>query len=167
MAVAQLSARFRNLRLTKSATMGGEEGPRQRLAHLMEQRRRALGLSVRAAAQAAGIDRATWTSAEAGTRQTAEYNYAGIEKALSWQSGSIDAILDGRDPTPVPVREKAPEPPSRGRRTDYISRWEEDIVAEIYASPVLTDQQKEDLAARARAKAAESRVIEDRLRRTA
>lgn len=50
---------------------------------------------------------------------------------------------------------------------DHIGAWEESILNEIWASQVLTDAQKEEMTARARAKAAEARVIEDRLRRTA
>lgn len=72
---------------------------RSRLAELMQARRRELRLSARAAAQLAGIDRNTWSSAEAASRRTAEYHYAGIERALQWAPGSVDAILAGGDPT--------------------------------------------------------------------
>lgn len=77
-----------------------DEPHRERLARCVQDRRRELRLSVRAAAQLAGIDRATWSSAEAATRRTAEYHYAGIENALQWAPGSIDAILSGGAPTP-------------------------------------------------------------------
>jgi transcriptional regulator with XRE-family HTH domain len=62
-------------------------------------RRKELGLSVRAAAEAAQVDRNTWSSAENGTRRLAEYNYAGVERTLRWEPGSIDAILAGDEPT--------------------------------------------------------------------
>jgi hypothetical protein len=77
-----------------------DETPRERLANAMADRRRELRLSVRAAAQRAGVDRATWTSAEAATRRIAEYNYAGIEAALDWEPGSVDQVLAGGTPTP-------------------------------------------------------------------
>lgn len=77
-----------------------DESSRRRLANAMADRRRELRLSVRAAAQRAGIDRATWTAAEAATRRIAEYNYAGVEAALDWEPGSVDQILAGRPPTP-------------------------------------------------------------------
>ncbi|MDM4722792.1 helix-turn-helix transcriptional regulator [Micromonospora sp. WMMA1363] len=78
---------------------------RDRLASLVRSRRMELGLSVSKAAQAAGIDRATWTYLENGSRRTAEFNYAGIERALQWKAGSIGGVLGGRQPELA-----APEP---------------------------------------------------------
>ncbi len=72
---------------------------RARLAEAVERRRKMLGLSISAAARAAGIDRATWTGTERGTRRTEEYNFAAIERALGWAPGSVDAILSGGAPT--------------------------------------------------------------------
>lgn len=74
---------------------------RERLARYIQDRRRELRLSVRAAAMVAGIDRGTWSSAENAERRTAEYHYAGIETALQWAPGSIDAILSGGEPADV------------------------------------------------------------------
>lgn len=76
-----------------------EEEPRDRLARHVRERRIQLRLSARAASAKAGVDRATWASMEKGTRRTAEYQYTGIEYALDWTLGSIDAILDGGEPT--------------------------------------------------------------------
>jgi hypothetical protein len=76
---------------------------RERLATAMLDRRRALRLSIRAAAQRAGVDRATWTSAENAIRQLAEYNYAGVEAALEWEPGSVEAVLAGDTATPRPA----------------------------------------------------------------
>ena len=95
-----------NLRLDSTAFYC-EDGPvtdadeRQRLAALIKQRRRKQGLSLSAAAEAAGIDRATWTSAETGRRKTYEHLYAAIERALLWAPGSIETVLAGGDPLPV------------------------------------------------------------------
>jgi hypothetical protein len=78
---------------------GGD--PRERLARMIRDRRlKDLKISVRTAATRAGIDRGTWASAESGERRTAEVNLAGIEEALEWEPGSIDAILAGGEPTP-------------------------------------------------------------------
>jgi transcriptional regulator with XRE-family HTH domain len=77
-----------------------EQGQRERLAQMIRVRRLELGLSATKAAQAAGIDRATWSNAETGTRRTLEHNHVGIERALSWRPGSIEAILAGGEPTP-------------------------------------------------------------------
>lgn len=74
---------------------------RQRLADHVKNRRLSLSLSVRAAAERAGMARNTWTSLEDSTRRTAETAYAGIERALAWETGSVRAILDGGEPTPA------------------------------------------------------------------
>ena len=50
---------------------------------------------------------------------------------------------------------------------DYISDWEDALINEIWSNDKLPVEVKEELTARTRAKAAEARVIEDRLRRTA
>lgn len=61
-------------------------------------RRQELGLSIRAAAKAAVVDRATWTALEEGTRTTQDRHYAGIEQALQWPTGTIQAIVSGEHP---------------------------------------------------------------------
>lgn len=68
---------------------------RARLAAAVGARRIELGLSVREAAKRAGVDRDTWTAIEEGTRNTRADKYAGIEQALMWVRGSIEAILGG------------------------------------------------------------------------
>jgi hypothetical protein len=77
---------------------------RARLGQLIEQRRKTLGLSLSAAARAAGINRATWVGTERVTRRTAEYNYVAIERVLGWAAGSVDAILAGSEPAAVQGR---------------------------------------------------------------
>jgi hypothetical protein len=57
-------------------------------------RRKKLGLSVRAAANDAGIDRATWTALEAGTRTIQDRHHAAIEGVLQWQPGAIATYLE-------------------------------------------------------------------------
>ncbi|WP_194821263.1 helix-turn-helix domain-containing protein [Micromonospora sp. S-DT3-3-22] len=79
-----------------------ERGGQDQLGQRVRSRRLELGLSARAAAQAAGIDRNTWSYLENGTRRTAEFNYAGVERALRWAPGSISAILGGGEPTVLP-----------------------------------------------------------------
>lgn len=93
--------------------MDAAEAPRDRLRRLVAARRRERQLSVSAAAKAAGIARGTWIALEDGSRETEAYNYAGIERALGWVFGSIDAILAGVDPTPVTTEEAPTEPPPR------------------------------------------------------
>lgn len=69
-----------------------------RLAEAIRDRRKALGLSVSAAAQAGDMNRETWTNAEGAKRQLSEHRWAGVERALHWTPGSIDDILAGGDP---------------------------------------------------------------------
>lgn len=71
---------------------------RERLGRLMQERRKVLRLSVRRAAQLAGLDRDTWAAAEEVRRRLSEFNYAGVEAALEWTPGSVDDILAGREP---------------------------------------------------------------------
>lgn len=78
------------------------EPNRERLGHAIESRRKAMGLSLSAAARLAGVDRATWTGSERGTRQTETYNYASIERALKWVPGSVETVLAGGDPIELP-----------------------------------------------------------------
>lgn len=75
---------------------------RQRLGALARARRRQLGLTIVAAAAAAGVSRGTWEALEEASRRTRDAGYAGIERALRWRHGSIEAILHGGDPTPLP-----------------------------------------------------------------
>lgn len=82
---------------------------RERLGQLVSDRRRTLGLSLSAAARAAGLDRATWTGMERGTRRTEEYNYASIKRALKWDTGSVDRILAGGGPVPQDPARPVPQ----------------------------------------------------------
>lgn len=80
------------------------------LARFVQARRLELGLSVRAAADGAGINRATWATIEEGSSRLQKHRWARIERALSWTPGSIQAVIDGGQPTPLKVE--------RGSRTD-------------------------------------------------
>lgn len=74
----------------------------QGLAKLIQRRRLDLGLSVRQAAETAGIARNTWASAEDGSRQTSDTNFAAIERALRWTPGSISQVKAGGAPNELP-----------------------------------------------------------------
>jgi DNA-binding XRE family transcriptional regulator len=89
-----------------------EEEPRSRLARLIQTRRRELRLSERQAAADAGVARNTWASAEEGVKQLAEKSIAGIEAALRWAPGSIDRILAGGNPAPLPDQAPASAAPA-------------------------------------------------------
>lgn len=108
--MSHLSTRLYRVLLTSSGVVGEPESSRERLGELASRRRRELGLSVSAAARAAHIDRATWAGMERSGRRTEAYNYAGIERALAWEPGSVDQILAGGEPTPVSRRPATQEP---------------------------------------------------------
>jgi transcriptional regulator with XRE-family HTH domain len=77
---------------------------RARLGEHVRRRRVALGLSVARAARQAGINRATWAAVEDNSRETEPYNYGLIERALDWTEGSIEAILDGGEPSLIKAK---------------------------------------------------------------
>jgi transcriptional regulator with XRE-family HTH domain len=79
--------------------MAETDAGRARLAAQVQARRRQRGLSLRAAAAAAGIDRDTWSSLEEGRRETQDSKFAGIERALGWPTGEIARILDDHQAT--------------------------------------------------------------------
>lgn len=88
--------------------MSSETAP-ERLGRLVRLRRQQLTWSVRAAANAAGIDRATWTSLEAGTRNVQDRFHRAIEDTLQWPAGSIAAYLkDGATPGASTVNDSPP-----------------------------------------------------------
>lgn len=74
-----------------------------RLAELVRERRSTLGLSVRAAAAKASINRATWTAVELQETRLSRHLWAAVEQALRWSPGSIERILEGHPPATPPV----------------------------------------------------------------
>jgi transcriptional regulator with XRE-family HTH domain len=143
-----------------------DEG-RQRLGRTIRAARTDANLTANEAASHAGMSPTTWGRIERGDDISVRpATYAAIERVLGWEMGSIGLVLEGG----APVR--AAGGPSRRSTAsvpvDHIAIWEEEIINEIWTQhPELNDDQREELTARARAKAAELRVIEDRLRRTA
>jgi hypothetical protein len=86
------------------APTSGREPARARLAELMDQRRRELQpkLTWDQVALKAGIHRETLRQIRNGTSTDIRpLSAAGIEDALGWKHGSIDAILAGGEPTPI------------------------------------------------------------------
>lgn len=78
-----------------------DERGRERLGRRVLARRKELGLSLREASRRAGVMRATWTGLEQGSRRTADYNFAAMERALDWSNGSMESIVRGGEPTPI------------------------------------------------------------------
>lgn len=80
------------------------------------------------------MDRNTWSYLEDGSRRTAEFKYAGIERALRWEPGSVTAILAGGDPTSV------------GPSTPAVEEDDEEIQL-VRTDPRLTDDMRERIIA--------------------
>src|SRR5690606_39965041 len=94
--------------------------PHERLAQAIEARRGELGLSLREVAERAGITGETLRAVRRGSNEPSQLTKRGIERALRWAPGSVDAILAGGDPTPpgphahtraVPLTTTRPPPP--------------------------------------------------------
>jgi transcriptional regulator with XRE-family HTH domain len=81
---------------------------REFLGETVQERRLDLGLSKEEAARRGGLSVKTWTSVETG-QKVRPTTYVGVEDALEWKRGSVSAVLDGGDATPLdPPAEDAP-----------------------------------------------------------
>ena len=67
----------------------------------MMARREQLAMSQNKAAKAFGGSRTTWINWEKDEVQPERFNYVRIETTLRWQPGSVKAILEGGEPTPI------------------------------------------------------------------
>ncbi len=75
--------------------------PQRRLGNHVRERRLVLGLSTQKAADQASVSRQTWINIENGARRTNAANHAALERTLRWRPGSVAAVLNGDDPTPL------------------------------------------------------------------
>jgi transcriptional regulator with XRE-family HTH domain len=67
----------------------------------MEERRQALGMTWAEVASEAKITVETLRAIRRGNNQPSTLTKRGLERALQWQTGSIQAVLAGGDPSPV------------------------------------------------------------------
>ena len=98
--------------------MPARSAARQRLADLMESRRLDLGLTWREVAEAGNISYEVIRAIRHGNGQIRPLSKRGIEVGLKWEPGSVQAVLDGRDPVPlanatgsIELAPPVPEPP--------------------------------------------------------
>lgn len=92
--------------------------PYDRLDAAMGRRRLDVGLKTwRDLAVAAGISYETLRATRKGEGQPADATIYGLERALRWKTGSIGAILTGRQPTPLPNTSPA-SPAADGQETE-------------------------------------------------
>lgn len=73
---------------------------RERLAQHMDDRRLALDLRWADVAEMAGVSTETLRQVRFNESQIRPLTKRGIERALAWRQGSVNAILIGGDPTP-------------------------------------------------------------------
>lgn len=74
------------------------------LAARLKARRLELRLGQAETARRASVSRMTWYEWENGRRAPRDYNFAGIDEAMEWEPGGVEAILAGGDPTPAQGR---------------------------------------------------------------
>jgi transcriptional regulator with XRE-family HTH domain len=82
----------------------GNTGVMRELAEvgrLVARRRQELGLDAAQLAREAGVDPKTVASIEHGERWPRDRSRAAIEAVLRWQTGSLDDMRAGGDPTPT------------------------------------------------------------------
>jgi transcriptional regulator with XRE-family HTH domain len=73
---------------------------REFLGETVLDRRQDLRLSKEEAARRGGMSVKTWTAVEDG-KPVRPTTYTGVEDALQWKRGSVSAVLDGGDATPL------------------------------------------------------------------
>lgn len=81
--------------------------PFERLDQAMNQRRLELRLNWRQLAEAAGISYTALRAIRKGDYRPTELTAQDLDRALQWVPGSVYAILDGGDPTPVGTTDSA------------------------------------------------------------
>ena len=89
------------------------EKPHERLDRLMNARRKELGLYWNEVAAAARVREQTLGAVRKGENSPSDMTRIGLDRALEWEAGSVDAILRGGNPTPLneaPVSDSAGVP---------------------------------------------------------
>lgn len=111
--------------------------PYERLDAAMARRRLDLDMKTwRDLAQAAGISYETLRAFRKGEGAPASATVHGIERALRWQSGSIESMLAGREPSPIA------EPGSLPPLTADVRGTVTDPEEEEPDSPITSDIEK-------------------------
>lgn len=113
--------------------------PHERLDQAMEQRRLDLGMRWGDVATAASIAEVTLRAVRRGENQPSALTRRRIEDALRWEHGSIEAILNGDEPTALGtgragedrgeklrrlIEEFADDPPIREMLRATLRTWE-------------------------------------------
>ncbi|MBK3630400.1 hypothetical protein JHN59_37510 [Streptomyces sp. MBT49] len=119
--------------------------PRIRLAQYIERRISALALEYAEVCRRADISDETLSKVRKGMRARSS-TYTKLERALNWERGSIGAILDGGEPTPLdapPGRApaaRAPDAPPLERELALAQRLLAATIREMQLSPEEADE---------------------------
>ncbi|MYR28652.1 MULTISPECIES: hypothetical protein [unclassified Streptomyces] len=114
----------------------------KRLADRVKDRRLALNLARKRAAQMAGMSKDTWYRIEDAS-PVRDMSYAKIDEPLQWAPGSARSVLEGREPIPVtPVEGAAPAQVAEVPSADLDERAREAIQLGLLAtsSPLTADE---------------------------
>jgi len=111
----------------------------ERLGQYVVARRVQLGYKTRQPfADALGISRRTLGDIETGRRDKYELNtIAALENTLKWATGSIDDILAGGEPTPIPDI-----PTTNGDNATPVVAERDEALRRVMLAADLTDDQK-------------------------
>ena len=117
--------------------------PHELLASAIETRRGELGLSLREVAGLAGVTGETLRAVRKGSNEPSSLTKRGIERALKWTPGSVDAVLAGIAPTErtptrtsmedaeVLARENAERAQRLARRIGRLDRRKQAVVEQM------------------------------------
>lgn len=123
--------------------------PRQALAQHMDARRSALRKRWADVAADAGLTTEGLRSIRKDEQEIRPLSKRGIEDALRWAPGSIDAILAGREPTVLEANVgRDPESPLRSQLYVWVERIDEaDLLEALNAlKPFVDTQARKDSA---------------------
>jgi hypothetical protein len=118
------------------------ESPRQRLARIMDERRRFLRLTWDQVADRGSISYETIRQVRSGSQEIRGLTKRGIEIGLGWTPGSLDRALEGGTPTPTAQTETQPatRAPSHPSLAEVAIRQ----IEEILDMDGLTSRMRED-----------------------
>lgn len=94
----------------------------ERLAAQVKQRRAQLQLAIEPAVASVGMGRDTWIKVEEKAQPVRATSYAKIESVLQWAPGSVDRILDGKQP--ITIRKPRGEEPASDARIATVPKSE-------------------------------------------
>ncbi|MET8377954.1 helix-turn-helix domain-containing protein [Streptomyces microflavus] len=122
-----------------------------RLAERVITRREELALSIRRAAQTAGIAYDTWRRIESGAKKVHRSSIAKVDAVLGWAPGSAIGVLEGREPIPIRQTAEAPGVDISRRPVEDIDREARDVIqlATVATTSGLTSDEIRDLSDRA------------------